>query len=307
VFAQDYRNLQSLLKELWSDESKRPKLIGNDCNTNPKYLAQWLPLLNDNVLDVLTYHRYVGYGLDSNLTNEIMTPTFLDQAIDTNLTAVHTKFAPSSALWVGEGAAAWHSGRANVTDAFVSSFWWSDALGKLAQFNHTGYQRQTLVGGSYGLIDRVTFEPNPDYYVGMLFKRLMGNLVLKPMTNSSSGWLRVYSHCTQQVDGDITILAINVANDTFFHLTTFNNIDFSTFQRDEYVFTAPKLDSRMVQLNGKPIHVSPTDGSLPDLVPKTVKEDSGGVISLGPHSISFFVLKGGDLGGVCTKSSLHNL
>ena len=122
--------------------------------------------MNDSILDVLTYHRYVGYGLDPQLENEIMTPTFLNQAIDTDLTDVHAEFAPSSDLWVGEGAAAWHSGRAIVTDAWVSSFWWSDALGKLAQYNHTGYQRQTLIGGSYGLIDRVSFEPNPDYYIG---------------------------------------------------------------------------------------------------------------------------------------------
>ena len=59
VFAADYKKLQSLLKEIWPEVTKRPKLIGNDCNTNPKYLAQWLPLLNDSVLDVLTYHRYI--------------------------------------------------------------------------------------------------------------------------------------------------------------------------------------------------------------------------------------------------------
>jgi hypothetical protein len=39
---------------------------------------------------------------------------------------------------------------------------------------------QTLVGGSYGLLNRSTFEPNPDYYVSLLFKRLMGPQVLPP-------------------------------------------------------------------------------------------------------------------------------
>ena len=42
VFANDYQNLKSILNELWSDESSRPKLIGNDCNTNPSYLKEWL-------------------------------------------------------------------------------------------------------------------------------------------------------------------------------------------------------------------------------------------------------------------------
>ena len=72
--------------------------------------------------------------------------------------------APTSELWVGEAAAAWHSGRAGVTNRFTSSFWWSDALGALASHNHTSYCRQTMLGGSYGLLNRSTYEPNPDWY-----------------------------------------------------------------------------------------------------------------------------------------------
>ena len=52
-------------------------------------------------------------------------------------------------IWVGEIAAAWHSGRDNVTNRFVSSFWYADALGTLAAHNHTGFQRQCLLGGFY--------------------------------------------------------------------------------------------------------------------------------------------------------------
>ena len=304
VFAKDYENLKSILNELWSDESSRPKLIGNDCNTNPSYLKEWLPLLNDTVLDVLTYHRYVGYGLDPQLASEIMTPKFLDQAIDSELTDVHSEFAPSSDLWVGEGAAAWHSGRANVTDAWVSSFWWSDALGTLAQYNHTGYQRQTLIGGAYGLINRVNFTPNPDYYVGLLFKRLMGDVVLKPMTNpGTDGWLRVYAHCTNNGSGDLTVLAINVANDTIFDLKSLNSVDISNYRRDQYVFTSTSLNSRSLYLNGKLLQSS-EDGSIPDLEPQRIHE-GGPKIVLNPQTISFFVFKNG-IGGfnasVCNTS-----
>ena len=261
-------------------------------------------LLNDTVLDVLTYHRYVGYGLDPQLASEIMTPKFLDQAIDSELTDVHSEFAPSSDLWVGEGAAAWHSGRANVTDAWVSSFWWSDALGTLAQYNHTGYQRQTLIGGAYGLINRVNFTPNPDYYVGLLFKRLMGDVVLKPMTNpGTDGWLRVYAHCTNNGSGDLTVLAINVANDTIFDLKSLNSVDISNYRRDQYVFTSTSLNSRSLYLNGKLLQSS-EDGSIPDLEPQRIHE-GGPKIVLNPQTISFFVFKNG-IGGfnasVCNTS-----
>ena len=85
-----------------------------------------------------------------------MTPAYLDKTVSDDIDEVHRKYAPASQLWVGEAAAAWHSGRANVTNAFVSSFCWSNALGSLAARNHTAFCRQTLLGGYYGLLNRTT-------------------------------------------------------------------------------------------------------------------------------------------------------
>eukprot|EP00750_Incisomonas_marina_P029050 INCI7031.9.p1 GENE.INCI7031.9~~INCI7031.9.p1 ORF type:complete len:612 (+),score=63.50 INCI7031.9:363-2198(+) len=177
----DYWKLKGLLEKYWPDAKSRPRLIGNDCNTNPacvlgsahgspgvkgtmfllllrgewyfvagcfalcfcgRYLAEFLPLLNNSVLDVLTYHRYIGNGIDPNLVHKMMQPSFLDQVVSSDLQAVHTQYAPSAELWVGEGAAAWHSGQDGATNAFASSFWWSNALGALAANNHTHYCRQ---------------------------------------------------------------------------------------------------------------------------------------------------------------------
>eukprot|EP00750_Incisomonas_marina_P029041 INCI7031.11.p1 GENE.INCI7031.11~~INCI7031.11.p1 ORF type:complete len:538 (+),score=62.74 INCI7031.11:363-1976(+) len=142
ILAGDYWKLKGLLEKYWPDAKSRPRLIGNDCNTNPAYLAEFLPLLNNSVLDVLTYHRYIGNGIDPNLVHKMMQPSFLDQVVSSDLQAVHTQYAPSAELWVGEGAAAWHSGQDGATNAFASSFWWSNALGALAANNHTHYCRQ---------------------------------------------------------------------------------------------------------------------------------------------------------------------
>lgn len=78
-----------------------------------------------------------GYGLDPQIANKIMTPKYLDSTVSSSLNAVHRQYAPNSELWVGEAAAAWHSGAAGVTNRFTSSFWWGDALGALAAANHT--------------------------------------------------------------------------------------------------------------------------------------------------------------------------
>ena len=39
----DYNNLHGLLVKYWPDPAVRPKLIGNDVNTNPAYLKQCAP------------------------------------------------------------------------------------------------------------------------------------------------------------------------------------------------------------------------------------------------------------------------
>jgi hypothetical protein len=72
-----------------------------------------------------------------------MTPAFLDKTVSSQLNDVHRKYAPDTELWVGEAAAAWHSGAAGVTNRFTSSFWWADALGSLAAANHSTYVGST--------------------------------------------------------------------------------------------------------------------------------------------------------------------
>ena len=119
----------------------------------------------------------------------------------------------------------------------------------------------------------------------------MGDVVLKPMTNpETNGWLRMYAHCTNNADGDVTILAINIANNVTFNLTSLNNIEFSDFRREQYVFTSPSLNSRTLYLNGKLLQTS-QDGSIPDLEPEIIPEGGSSSIVLNTQSISFYVLK----------------
>lgn len=44
------------------------------------------------------------------------------------------------------------------------NFRYLDQLGMAAKHNTKVYCRQSLVGGNYALLNRTTFEPNPDYY-----------------------------------------------------------------------------------------------------------------------------------------------
>jgi heparanase len=55
---------------------------------------------------------------------------------------------------------AWHSGRDNVTNTYLSGPWFISQLGSLAA-THAFQCRQTLIGGYYELINKTTLAPNP--------------------------------------------------------------------------------------------------------------------------------------------------
>jgi hypothetical protein len=52
-------------------------------------------------------------------------------------------------LWLGEFGPHNGGGGGTYASTFVSSLWYLDALGTLAELNHSVLARQTLVGGNY--------------------------------------------------------------------------------------------------------------------------------------------------------------
>eukprot|EP00479_Gromia_sphaerica_P001995 TRINITY_DN12354_c0_g1_i1.p1 TRINITY_DN12354_c0_g1~~TRINITY_DN12354_c0_g1_i1.p1 ORF type:complete len:155 (-),score=19.88 TRINITY_DN12354_c0_g1_i1:22-486(-) len=112
----------------------------------------------------------------------------------------------------------WIFSRAHpISDTFVSGFDWLNTLGSAAQNGHQSFCRQSLLGGNSALLDTATFEPNPDYYSSLLFKRLMGKEVFSTEIDKSTPQLRVYAHCerrdSKETNG-ITLMIINFGDDS---------------------------------------------------------------------------------------------
>ena len=66
----------------------------------------------------------------------------------------------------------------------------------------------TLAASDYGLLDERTLEPRPDYWGALLWRRLMGRVVLEAGLPVQSG-LHVYAHCQRDAPGGVTLLVIN--------------------------------------------------------------------------------------------------
>ena len=70
--------------------------------------------------------------------------------------------------------------------------------------------RQDFVGIDYGLVDCATYTPLPDYYAGVIWGRTIGTEVLNvSATNSSTGGIRSYAHCSNG-GGGVTLVVINL-------------------------------------------------------------------------------------------------
>lgn len=134
-------------------------------------------------------------------------------------------------VWLGEGGPHNGGGGGEYASTFVSSFGYMDTLGTLASLNHSVFARQTLVGGNYELLrcssGQITgpepaagcdFEPHPDYYVALLWRRLMGGTVLDAPMLTGTGLaaadqhVRLRAHCTEgATNGSLTIAFANTA------------------------------------------------------------------------------------------------
>jgi len=179
-------------------------------------------------------------------------------------------------LWVGESAFAWHSGRVGVTDTFLSSPWWMSALGQLSP-THSGFCRQTLVGGNYELINKTTRAPNADYYVARLWKDAMGPAVYAASSNDTE--VRVYAHCAP--GGGLTLAYINFSANT----TAALHVQGPPPGSPRLLRALASVDNTTVLLNGRQLVYTPGSGALPDLQPAA---DAGaGPLLLPPHTLGF--------------------
>lgn len=122
---------------------------------------------------------------------------------------------------------------------------------------HGAVCRQNIFGSGYGLVDTSDWSnltPNPDFYLGLLWKRVMGTRVLQAA--SSSRQVRAYAHCHPARNGTVTVAYLNL-NDA----TTTVEIDLKGSSMPTgrlgtpsdilYALSADSLTADVVRLNGR--------------------------------------------------------
>ncbi|CAA0820878.1 Heparanase-like protein 1 [Striga hermonthica] len=317
-YGKDVVRLKDMLNELYANFSQKQvaRLMAPSGFFDKKWYGDLLQISGPNVVDIVSYHLYtLGPGNDGNTMIKILNPDHLDKASlrFKNVTSTIQSNGSWASAWVGESGGAFNNGAPNISNTFVDSFWYLDQIAMAAKFQTKVYCRQTLIGGYYGLLDKTTFVPNPDYYSALLWHRLMGKAVLSVNSNSSR-YLRVYAHCAKKRPG-IAVLLINLSNQTTYNVDVQsdetkkrtrakkNNSITGRFKqsvswvgnkasdelyRAEYQLTPENgnLTSQVMLLNGQPLKLT-KNGDIPSLVPSLVKMGSN--LTISPLSIKFVV------------------
>jgi heparanase 1 len=187
--------------------------------------------------------------------------------------ALRDEYAVGKPIWLTEtGEAA--CGGDPWAASYLDTFRYLDQMARLARQGLQAIFHNTLNASEYGLLDQATLEPRPSYWGALLWRRLMGNVVLDAGNAPQS--VHLYAHCLRDHTGGVALLALNLSD----RPTTLAIQGSRAFV---YALTAPSLESGSVMLNGKPLALS-AKGELPRLggIPLT-----SSLARLAPESIQF--------------------
>ena len=236
------------------------------------------------VFDAFSYHTYGAVssrcgrpGMPGTISPDAaLTADWLSRGAQSEqyYASLRDRFMPGKPMWLTETAEA-ACGGDRFASTILDSFRYLNQLGSLARLGVQVHMHNTLAASDYGLLDEKTYEPRPNYWSALLWRRLMGSTVLDA-GKSPSPALHLYAHCLPGHPGGVTLLAINADTASGQSLSI-------PYSAKRYTLTARSLSDKQVLLNGIELRLG-DDDSLPEL---KSAETKAGSISLPPASITF--------------------
>ncbi|KAJ8298857.1 hypothetical protein KUTeg_022917 [Tegillarca granosa] len=279
--SEDYVKLRNILQQLVPGSLLIGPSVTMLVGKTVQYFVDFLKGPGSNAINASTFHHYYGYEGNFNLL-DFLNPKILDNLIpEINIAKKYTKeYCPEGTqVWLGETSSVWGEGKPGYSDRYVAGFMWLDKLGLSAQLGIDTVMRQDFYGGQYGLLNSDGF-PNPDYWLTLLYKLLVGSKVLNKnmiemKTKITPEHLRFYTHCTNikrtnYTKGSITVYGMNLnAVDAAIYFDQYIESELHLYllePSDNYGLT-----SGNVSLNGRHLEIT-ENGNIPNLLtPKVVR------------------------------------
>jgi len=239
------------------------------------------------VFDIFSYHLYAGaskrcasLGASSQtVESEALSQDWLSrpEKIDAFYAGLRDRSEPSKPLWITETADTACGGNPWAS-TFLDTFRYLIEHATLAQRGVKVIMHNTLASSDYGLLDENTFQPRPNYWAALLWRRLMGTTVLKPDPPPAPK-LYVYAQCLRRHSGGVTLLVLNADQHHAYGITI-------PYDMERYTLTATHLQNTAVQLNGTVLELDSND-NLPQIAGKAAP---AGRVSFAPASITFLAI-----------------
>ncbi|WP_297841005.1 hypothetical protein [Pseudomonas sp.] len=235
--------------------------------------------------DAFSYHHY---GAASQRCKVMGHQTSADQALsedwlgrtDQTLAyyrGIRDKAMPGKPFWNTETADAACGGNP-WAGTFLDTFRYLDQLGRLARQDVNVIIHNTLVASDYGLLDENSFEPKPNFWGALLWRRLMGTTVLDPGFANRAG-MHVYAQCLRGVPGGVAMLVLNTDRKKTSSLIL-------PAAANRYTLTAASLTDKTVSLNRTPLQLGAND-ALPVMKGSAT---AAGELTFAPASITFLTV-----------------
>ncbi len=248
-------------------------------NITPRFLA-----VLKTPLDIVDWHYYPFQSDRSPVRTRkariehLVNPSSFEyfRRYSNRLQSLRKRYQPQAQLWTGETGSAQCGGQPELSDRWVSSFWWADQLGMGARLGQKVMVRQSLIGGDYGMIARLTLKPRPDFWVSWLWGQLMGQQVFS--ADSDDPYIRVYLHSARSGSGNVLMLINLKANAVQVTLPFGGQVKVG----EGYELSAKTLTSKRIRINGSKLRFKSGKVVLDDFPAVTFAGKLSG------HSISFW-------------------
>ena len=231
--------------------------------------------------EIFSYHFYGGISNRCNgrltteyaLTSEWLSKTELGLKY---YEEARNKYQPGTPIWLTETAEAACGGNPWAS-TYLDCFRYLEQLGRLAKMNVQVVIHNTLCASEYALLEQETHDPRPNYWVALLWNKLMGTKVYD--AGFSADGIEVFVHNLKNSKNGFVVLLVNPkASESFIEIPAF---------AEKYLITADELQAKTVKLNGKKLELK-SDESLPEIIGEEIKT---GRILIPQYSILFLVVK----------------
>ena len=189
--------------------------------------------------------------------------------------SLRDEFAPDKPMWLTETAETACGGNPWAS-TFLDTFRYLDQLGRLAKAGVQMVAHNTLAASDYGLLDETTLRPRPNYWAAVLWRKLIGTIVLDAGVHHG---MHLYAHCRPGVRGTVTLLAINTDRTAAATLRL-------PVSSERYTLSADDLQSTEVKLNGTVLELGRND-ELPQFAAVI---SPPGSVEIAPATITFLTV-----------------